>query len=232
MTTTRFITAADGARIAYDVSGSGPALMLLHGFGNSRQIWHDWVERLIADFSVITVDLRGCGESEAMLDPARYSPAAHMADLHQIADDCGAARFALIGFSWGATVARYLAAHSDRVARAVMLGTYFGHFFTEAYLATLLEFYSGDALMTVRVQGLRAWPGVEPADLCCPALVITGTEDGNVVKMLRAQRETLEAAGIGLEIFDGLDHGGLVEAVDTVLPRVCAFLVAGGDTAG
>jgi pimeloyl-ACP methyl ester carboxylesterase len=228
MAETRFITAADGARIAYDVSGRGPALMLLHGFGNSRLIWHGWVEHLDGDFSVIAVDLRGCGESEAPLDPARYSPAAHLADLHQIADACGAARFGLIGFSWGATVARYLAAHSERVTRAVLIGTYFGQYFTGAYLARLLENYSGNPLQTARVQGLRAWPGIEAAELRCPTLVITGSEDGNVVKMLRLQREVVEAAGIGLEIFEGLDHGGLIETVDTVLPRVRAFVEASG----
>ncbi len=223
---TRFITAADGARIAYDVSGRGPALMLLHGFGNSRLTWHDygWVERLSAAFSVITVDLRGCGESEAPLDPARYAPAAHLGDLHQIADACGADRFTLIGFSWGATVARYLAAHSDRVARVVLMGAYFGQYFTDAYLATLLDHYQGDPLMTVRIEGLRAWPGVEATDLRCPALVISGTEDGNVVKMLRGQREAVEAAGIEVIIFDGLDHSGLVEAAETVVPRVQAFV--------
>jgi len=227
MTAARFITAADGVRIAYDVSGSGPALMLLHGFGNSRLTWHGWVERLRAEFRVITVDLRGCGESNAPLDPERYSPAAHVADLHRIADTFDAARFALVGFSWGATVARTLAAHSDRVTRAVLMGTYFGQYFTDAYLATLLDHYRGDPLMTARVEGLRAWPGGEAADLRCPALVISGTEDGNVVKMLRGQRATVEAAGIALEIFDGLDHGGLVEAVDTVLPRVRAFVRGG-----
>ena len=220
------LTAPDGARLAYDVSGAGPALMLLHGFGSRREVWQDtgWVNRLSADFTVITVDLRGCGESEALTDPARYSPEAHQSDLHSIADACGADRFALIGFSWGATVTRYLAARSDRVTRAVMIGTYFGPIFTEEYRARLMDHYGSDPIMAVRIQGLRAWDGIEPTELRCPTLVISGTDDGNVIKVLNAQRVMIEAAGITLHIFDGLNHGGLIESVDTVLPRVCAFL--------
>jgi hypothetical protein len=45
---TRFGTSADGTCIAYDVTGSGPALMLLHGAGKTRRDWHKvgYVERL------------------------------------------------------------------------------------------------------------------------------------------------------------------------------------------
>ncbi len=234
MTQTSTIMAPDGARIAYDVCGKGPALMLLHGFGGTRQTWHDcgWVTRLSTDFTVITVDLRGCGESDALLDPARYSPASHLSDLHAIADACDATRFVLVGFSWGATVTRNVAAQSDQVSRAVLIGTYFGHFFTEQYLATLLDHYGVDPVMAVRVNGLRAWPGVAPADLRPPALVITGTQDGNVVNVLREQRAAIESAGVQLLVFDNLDHSGLVESVDTVLPPIRAFLAAPADSYG
>jgi pimeloyl-ACP methyl ester carboxylesterase len=252
MTHTRFITAADGAPIAYDVTGTGPALMLLHGFTNSRQeIWHDfgWVERLSPICTVITVDLRGCGESGCFEDPARYGPELHYSDLHAIADACGVTDFMLWGFSWGATITRNMAAHSARVTRAVMAGSVFGDIFTESYLQPRLAHFEKlvrhkaegrlDELPSAarafaeqtyfpvylaRWHGLPAWPGVEPGDLRCPALVYTGTEDGSVVATLRQQRAAIEAAGIRLFIFDGLDHIGLVREVETVDPVVRAFL--------
>jgi pimeloyl-ACP methyl ester carboxylesterase len=53
---TKFATAEDGTRIAYDVTGQGPALMLLHGAGKTRRDWHKvgYVDRLKDDFTVIT----------------------------------------------------------------------------------------------------------------------------------------------------------------------------------
>ena len=61
---TRFTTSPDSIRIAYDVSGAGTPIMLLHGGGGSRKEWHEtgYVTRLMEDFTVIAVDLRGHGE--------------------------------------------------------------------------------------------------------------------------------------------------------------------------
>ena len=71
---TRFATSSDGARIAYDVTGSGPAVMLLHGGGQTRRPWHDagYVERLAQEFTVITLDLRANGESDRPTQPSKY----------------------------------------------------------------------------------------------------------------------------------------------------------------
>src|SRR5688572_16267889 len=46
--TTKFVTSKDGTKIAYDTVGSGPAIMLLHGAGQTRAEWQrtDYVKRL------------------------------------------------------------------------------------------------------------------------------------------------------------------------------------------
>jgi pimeloyl-ACP methyl ester carboxylesterase len=65
MTDTRYTTAADGTRIAYEVSGSGPALVIVDGalchraMGPARPL----AERLSASFTVHTYDRRGRGDS-------------------------------------------------------------------------------------------------------------------------------------------------------------------------
>ena len=54
--------------IAYNFTGSGPALVLLHGFLESKAIWDDYTEVLLHDFTVIAIDLPGHGESDVIAE--------------------------------------------------------------------------------------------------------------------------------------------------------------------
>ena len=68
---TNFANSPDGNRVAYDRSGAGPAAILLHGGGSTRQEWHEagYVKRLRDTFTVITMDLCGHGETGLPTDP-------------------------------------------------------------------------------------------------------------------------------------------------------------------
>jgi pimeloyl-ACP methyl ester carboxylesterase len=125
---TRFAISPERFRIAYDVSGRGPAIMLLHGGGGSRQEWHagGYVARLKDDFKVITVDLRGHGESDKPTDPACYTTDKMGQDFLAVADACGVDKFILWGYSFGSNVGRYLAARSERVEKMIMVGSPLG----------------------------------------------------------------------------------------------------------
>ena len=61
-------TAADGVAIAYDVTGTGPVLVLVHGITESRQAWDPLIADLAADHTVVAVDVRGHGESGLAAD--------------------------------------------------------------------------------------------------------------------------------------------------------------------
>ena len=52
-----------GHRRAYVMVGSGPALLLLHGFPETPVMWHRVAPRLAEDFTVVCADLRGYGAS-------------------------------------------------------------------------------------------------------------------------------------------------------------------------
>jgi len=54
--------------IAFQVSGTGPALVLLHGFLESKAIWDDFILSLEKDFTVVAIDLPGHGESELLAE--------------------------------------------------------------------------------------------------------------------------------------------------------------------
>src|SRR5688572_27033120 len=126
--TTQFVTSKDGTKIAYDVAGSGPVVILLHGGGQERKSWHraGYVTRLAKEFTVVTLDMRGNGESDKPAPVAAYAWERMNEDILAVADAIKAPRFAIWGFSYGANVGRYLASQSDRVTSMVYIGIPFG----------------------------------------------------------------------------------------------------------
>lgn len=115
----------DGVDLRYDVSGSGPALVLLHGSVLSRAIWRGlgYLEPLAAEHTVIRVDIRGHGRSGAPHDPGAYTQQVLVADLLAVLDAEGIGRASLMGYSLGARIALSAAlAHPGRVTRLVSLG--------------------------------------------------------------------------------------------------------------
>ena len=115
----------DGIDLRYDVSGEGPALMLLHGSVLSRAIWRGlgYLAPLAAEHTVIRVDLRGHGLSGTPHDPAAYTQQVFAADLLAVLDAEGVGRAALLGYSLGARIALTAALeHPGRVTRLVSLG--------------------------------------------------------------------------------------------------------------
>lgn len=121
---THFATSPDSTRIAFDVSGAGTPILLLHGGGGSRIEWHEqgYVTRLAEEFTVVAVDLRGHGESDKPIDPDSYSTEKIGQDILTVADACGYEHFVLWGYSFGGNVGRYLAVRSDRISKMVMQG--------------------------------------------------------------------------------------------------------------
>jgi len=222
-----FATSSDGVRIAYEVHGTGPALLLLHGFSNDRRLWtkHGWIVHLQPAFTVITMDRRGCGDSDAPLAPNAYQVEQHLADVSAVADACHVDRLRLWGWSFGGTLGLHLAARSSRLQRAVIAGTSFGRLYTEAYVQRRLA-EAVRPVVRARWQGVQSWPSVEPEDVQCPTLVYTGAADGNVVGQRQQQRAAIEAAGVSLHVLNNLSHGGLVSAVDVVAPLILPFLTS------
>ena len=118
----------DGGRIAYEVEGSGPAVVLLHGGGQDRHIWRktEWTQQLTGRFQVVAIDIRGHGQSDKPTNSASYGIDQLCDDILCVADAAGLLRFSLWGYSYGGNIGRYLAARSERVERFAMIGVSFG----------------------------------------------------------------------------------------------------------
>src|ERR1700687_4373829 len=114
-----------GAEIALIVVGSGPPLLLLHGYPQTHAMWHKVAPRLAERFTLVCADLRGYGDSDK---PAggpshiNYSKRAMAQDQVEVMENLGYSRFALAGHDRGGRVAHRLARdHPSRVERLVVL---------------------------------------------------------------------------------------------------------------
>ena len=118
------ITTDDGVELATEVEGSGPGLVLVHGFGGAKEDFCDHTAALARDHTVVTFDHRGHGESDKPADRSAYSLDRLAADTMQVADATGLDTFRLLGHSMGGMVARKVVLRApDRVEALVMMDT-------------------------------------------------------------------------------------------------------------
>jgi haloacetate dehalogenase len=114
-----------GATINLVTGGSGPPLLLLHGYPQTHLMWRKLAPRLAADFTVVVPDLRGYGDSSkppAGPDNANYAKRALAQDQVETMAALGFERFAAAGHDRGARVAHRLARdHPDRIERLALL---------------------------------------------------------------------------------------------------------------
>lgn len=118
---------SDGLEIAYERTGSGPPILLVHGFASSGLVnWIEtsWTTTLAeAGYEAITIDNRGHGRSDKPYENDAYHPAKMAEDSRALLDHLGIEQAAVFGYSMGARIAAFLAlAHPQRVALSVWGG--------------------------------------------------------------------------------------------------------------
>ncbi|MEM6375582.1 MAG: alpha/beta hydrolase [Pseudomonadota bacterium] len=108
--------------IGWSMGGSGPPLLLLHGFPQTRALWSVIAPHLARDFTVICPDLRGYGESDKPRDVAAYSFREMARDQVALLDHLGLKTCAVAGHDRGGRVAhRLLLDHAERITRASVM---------------------------------------------------------------------------------------------------------------
>ena len=112
-----------GARLNYDLAGSGDRLLVLtHGLGSDLEYWAPLVEALAKHYRVLRWDLRGAGESAKPAGP--YSPALFAQDLAALLDHLGAREAHVVGHSGGGVVSqRFALDFPDRTRSLVLAST-------------------------------------------------------------------------------------------------------------
>jgi pimeloyl-ACP methyl ester carboxylesterase len=101
---------AGGVEIAYEVTGQGQPVVLLHGFPDSGRLWRHQVPALAdAGFQVVVPDLRGYGQSGKPEAVEAYALPLLAGDVMAVLADLGITRAHVVGHDWGAALAWGLA---------------------------------------------------------------------------------------------------------------------------
>jgi 2-succinyl-6-hydroxy-2,4-cyclohexadiene-1-carboxylate synthase len=110
-----------GLALEVAVEGSGPPVLLLHGFTGSAATWGPLARALAESHATIAPSLLGHGRSDAPRDAARYDMPSCVADLLALLDALRVERAAVLGYSMGGRVALHLALAAPARVRALIL---------------------------------------------------------------------------------------------------------------
>jgi pimeloyl-ACP methyl ester carboxylesterase len=119
----QYSSPTDGFRLAYERSGSGPSIVLLHGWPGDHTDWDELVPRLTDAADVLAPDLRGFGQSDKYeADPEEiYSANGQARAVAALMDEVGLKDAVVAGYDVGAAVSQMLAARRPDLVKALVV---------------------------------------------------------------------------------------------------------------
>ena len=120
------VTSPEGADIFVRSGGSGPVVVLLHGYAETSDSWAPLAAELVKTYTVVVPDLRGIGRSSR---PAGgYDKKTQAADIRAVVTALGYDRASVVSHDIGIMVAyAYAARYPDKVERLVVMDADPGH---------------------------------------------------------------------------------------------------------
>ncbi len=91
----------DGVRIHYEEAGSGPPILITHGYASSTKAWEGQARSLSDTYRIITWDMRGHAGTDSPTDQAQYSEEATVDDMAALLDHLGIEKAVISGLSLG-----------------------------------------------------------------------------------------------------------------------------------
>src|SRR6266851_1585528 len=114
----RTVTSPDGASIFVRSAGSGPVVVLLHGYAETSNSWAPLATELIKSYTVVVPDVRGIGKSSH--PPGGYDKKTQASDIRAVVTTLGLDRASVVSHDIGIMVAyAYAARYPDKVERLV-----------------------------------------------------------------------------------------------------------------
>ena len=218
--------------IDYLDEGEGDPTVLVHGFASTKEInwvFPGWITTLgRAGRRAIALDNRGHGKSTKLYRPEDYTIAAMASDVHALVDHLGIARADVIGYSMGARISAYLAAHEPaRVRSAVLAGvglSLVGGRDLRETIAAALEAPSLDAVSDPTGRTFRAFADQTRSDRRALAACIRGSSE-------RLSRADAAAITVPVLVAAGTadDVAGPVRPLAELIPGAQVLEIPGRD---
>lgn len=128
----------NGIRMHYVTAGTGPLLLLLHGFPEFWYSWRHQIPVLSQHFTVVAPDLRGYNETDK--PTWGYEVDVLVQDVLQLIRGLGHERAIVAGHDWGGTLAWHLAiAYPQRVSRLIALNIPHPGLFAKALRSNMMQ---------------------------------------------------------------------------------------------
>src|SRR6185437_1724141 len=242
----------DGVEIYYETHGSGPAMLLSHGYGATSRMWDGQVAALADRYRIITWDMRGHGQSGDPADLALYSHALTVSDMAAVLDACGVESAVIGGLSLGGVMSLgFHIAHPARVRALLLCDTGPGFrnpdaraAWNERAMARATEFEEkgldaargGGETRLGTHRSARGLAGAARGMLAqfddsliqslpmirMPTLVLVGSEDKNFLGA--ADYMTAKIAGAQKAVIDGAGHAANLDRPEAFNQAVGDFL--------
>ncbi len=113
---------ANGINLHYVTQGSGPLMLMLHGF---PEFWYSWryqIPEFAQDYKVVALDLRGYNESDKPEERFAYVMAEFVKDIEEVIKELGYEKCILVGHDWGGAIAWCFGyAHSEMIEKLIIM---------------------------------------------------------------------------------------------------------------
>lgn len=242
----------DGIRLHYQVLGSGPPLVLHHGFASNLTAWQyfGFTQVLQAQYQLILLDARGHGLSDKPHTPDAYTLSQRVADVLALLDALGIARAHFFGYSMGGQIGYGLARDAPERLLSLIIGAAHPYqdlswnafagidgsdaeAFIAAFESVLDEALSADVKTLICANDLHALSAAaqQPRPslaailptMHMPCLLFCGSADARHAAVLKTAQNLAHAHFASLP---GLSHFGGLMRSDLVLPHVLPFLAS------
>lgn len=186
----------DDVNIYYEITGEGPALVLLHGWTGNHKWWKEQVPFFSKNYKVITLDHRGHGESDK--PRSGYSMQVFTEDLYRVLNELRIDRAIIAGHSMGGMIAQlFCLSYPEKVGGLVLVDT-------SSNGMGVISFE--DVLVSIQTQGFESFT----EQFFCPALFASGISEEIInwtkSEILKTPQHAVEEAAKAMSKYDVTDQ--------------------------